>query len=78
MRRKLALSAAAVVGGFGLAVATAQLTLAQGSANLDTAAIEEATGLKGQLIAEESVSAWAPADLTPQPGRSGAESRPAA
>jgi hypothetical protein len=38
-----------------LALALAHPGLAQGSANLDTAAIEQATGLKGQVITEESV-----------------------
>jgi hypothetical protein len=51
MRTKLTPAAAAFAGAFGLAVPTAHVTLAQGSAGLDTAAIEEATGLKGQLIA---------------------------
>jgi hypothetical protein len=55
MRMKFALTAASAIGALILAASTAHLSLAQGSAGLDAAAIEEATGLKGQLIAEESV-----------------------
>jgi hypothetical protein len=51
MKWKLALAAILAVS----LPALGRLALAQGAANLDTAAIEEATGLKGQLIPEESV-----------------------
>ena len=54
MGKKLVLTLA-VVGVFVLASSTTRLSLAQGQAGLDTAAIEQATGLKGQLIAEENV-----------------------
>src|SRR5438477_9838524 len=53
MRTKLTIAGA--VGALGLAMAAAPLGLAQTSSGLDTAAIEQATGLKGQLIAEENV-----------------------
>jgi len=53
MVRSLAF-AAAVVGALGLA-AGAQLAIAQPPSGLDTAAIEQATGLKGTLFAEENV-----------------------
>jgi hypothetical protein len=52
MTRKVAF-AATLVGA--LSLIAAHLCLAQGKANIDTAAIEQATGLKGQLITEESV-----------------------
>ena len=55
MRTNLALTAASTIGALVLAVTVAHVALAQGSAALDTAAIEQATGLKGQLIAEENV-----------------------
>src|SRR5262245_20281568 len=48
MTRRLGL--VAVVVALGLGIGVAQLTFAQGPAGLDTAAIEKATGLKGQLI----------------------------
>jgi Domain of Unknown Function (DUF1259) len=52
MQGNLAVAAAVVaVAAFSLT----QLTWAQTHAGLDTAAIEQGTGLKGQLIAEESV-----------------------
>ena len=46
---------ATMVGMFAAMVFGLHIGLAQGIAGLDTAAIEEATGLKGQLIAEEKV-----------------------
>jgi len=46
---------ATMVGMFAATVFGSHIGLAQGIAGLDTAAIEEATGLKGQLIAEEKV-----------------------
>jgi hypothetical protein len=52
MRRKAALITA-LIGT--LSLPGAHLSLAQGPADLDTAAIEQATGLKGQLISEENV-----------------------
>src|SRR3954470_7173507 len=55
MRTNLALTAASTIGAIVLATTVAHVTLAQGSAGLDTAAIEQASGLKGQLIAEENV-----------------------
>jgi hypothetical protein len=55
MRTNLALTAASAIGALVLAATVADVTLAQGSAGLDTAAIEQASGLKGQLIAEENV-----------------------
>src|SRR5215510_14102841 len=52
MKANFAVAAAVVAAAaFGLA----QFTTAQTHAGLDTAAIEQGTGLKGQLIAEESV-----------------------
>jgi len=51
MRTKLAIA----VGALALAMAAAPLALAQTPSSLDTAAIEQATDLKGQLIAEENV-----------------------
>jgi hypothetical protein len=45
----------AVVAALGLGIGVAQSTFAQAPAGLDTAAIEQATGLKGQLIANENV-----------------------
>jgi hypothetical protein len=45
----------AAIFTFGIMAATSQQSLAQGIAGLDTAAIEEASGLKGQIIAEEKV-----------------------
>ena len=53
MARKFA--RAAVITMFAATVFGSHFGLAQGIAGLDTAAIEEATGLKGQLIAEEKV-----------------------
>jgi hypothetical protein len=53
MRFKVALVAATLVGTLGLVGPS--VCLAQGMAGLDTTAIEQATGLKGQLIAEENV-----------------------
>src|SRR5262245_56723300 len=50
MKRTLAL-----VGAVVTVVVVPQTGLAQAPAGLDTAAIEQATGLKGQLIAEENV-----------------------
>jgi hypothetical protein len=49
------LAFAAFVAAFGFGTGGAQLTLAQAPPGLDTAAIEKATGLKGQLIADENV-----------------------
>jgi hypothetical protein len=54
MRTKLTIAVGAA-GAFGLAMAVGPLGLAQTPSGLDTAAIEQATGLKGQLIAEENV-----------------------
>lgn len=54
MRTKLMIAVGAV-GALGLAVVSTRLGLAQTPSGLDTAAIEQATGLKGQLIAEENV-----------------------
>ncbi len=51
MKGNLAVAAAVATVAFGLT----QSTRAQTQAGLDTAAIEQGTGLKGQLIAEESV-----------------------
>lgn len=47
--------AVAIVAVCELAIPAARWADAQGSPGLDTAAIEQATGLKGQLIAEENV-----------------------
>src|SRR5215475_3265000 len=44
-----------VVGMIGGAVLFSHASLAQSIAGLDTAAIEQASGLKGQVIAEEKV-----------------------
>jgi Domain of Unknown Function (DUF1259) len=51
MKGNFAVAAAVATVAFGLT----QSTRAQTQAGLDTAAIEQGTGLKGQLIAEESV-----------------------
>ena len=51
MKKNVAVAAAVATVAFGLT----QSTRAQTQAGLDTAAIEQGTGLKGQLIAEESV-----------------------
>jgi hypothetical protein len=53
MVKKFTSTAAVVI--FGIMAAASQSSLAQGIAGLDTAAIEEASGLKGQIIAEEKV-----------------------
>ncbi len=53
MRRKLARAAA--VGAFVLGIGVAPWACAQAPSAQDMAAIEQATGLKGQLIAEENV-----------------------
>jgi hypothetical protein len=45
----------AVVAALGLAIGAAQLTYAQAPAGLDTAAIEQASGLKGAMIPDENV-----------------------
>jgi hypothetical protein len=52
MKRKLALAA---VLALSIPLVLGRSGLTQGQINLDTAAIEQATGLKGQLITEESV-----------------------
>ena len=43
------------IGIFGATIVFAHLSFAQGIAGLDTAAIEQSSGLKGQIIAEENV-----------------------
>jgi hypothetical protein len=43
------------IGIFGATILVAHPSFAQGIAGLDTAAIEQASGLKGQIIAEENV-----------------------
>src|ERR1700704_3516083 len=48
-------ASAMVVFTLGIMAAASQESLAQGIAGLDTAAIEQASGLKGQTIAEEKV-----------------------
>src|SRR5262249_13083283 len=53
MARKFA--RAAVITMFAATVFCSHFGLAQGIAGFDTAALEEATGLKGQVIAEEKV-----------------------
>jgi hypothetical protein len=53
MAKKFASAAAVFI--VGIMAAASQESLAQGIAGLDTAAIEEASGLKGQIIAEEKV-----------------------
>src|SRR5262249_1461315 len=52
MKANVAVTATVVAAS---AFSLAELTRAQTHAGLDTAAIEQGTGLKGQLIAEESV-----------------------
>jgi hypothetical protein len=54
MRRKLSLTVVLIIGAAALVFVNEQRVRAQGI-NLDTAAIEQVTGLKGQLIPEESV-----------------------
>jgi hypothetical protein len=46
---------ASVILALGTIAGAAQASLAQGIAGLDTAAIEQASGLKGQIIADENV-----------------------
>src|SRR5215470_13432462 len=43
------------IGIFGATILFANPSFAQGIAGLDTAAIEQASGMKGQIIAEENV-----------------------
>jgi hypothetical protein len=54
MRRKLSLTLVLIIGAAALVFVNEQRVRAQGI-NLDTAAIEQVTGLKGQLLPEESV-----------------------
>jgi hypothetical protein len=53
MTRQIARTAAIAI--FGATVAASQTGFAQGITGLDTGAIEQASGLKGQVIAEENV-----------------------
>src|SRR5436189_2432598 len=53
MTKKFTPAAAAFI--FGMMALASQESLAQGIAGLDTAAIEQVSGLKGQIIAEEKV-----------------------
>src|SRR5262245_50926717 len=53
MTRRLGFAAVALA--LELGIGAAQLTFAQAPAGLDTAAIEQATGLTGQLIADKNV-----------------------
>jgi hypothetical protein len=48
-------ASASVILALGIIAVGAQASLAQGIAGLDTAAIEQASGLKGQVIADEKV-----------------------